>query len=152
MSEPNEESQSGPETASDPRPPIPLQDNAAAIEKPGSNERSWAVLAHLASIAGWVGIPMGHILAPLLIWVFKKDESEFVREQSIESLNFQVSMTLYAFLAAVLAMTVIGLIVAIPALIAIVIGDIVLTIVGALRVNKGASYLYPWTLRLIPSS
>ncbi|MEM9284170.1 MAG: DUF4870 domain-containing protein [Verrucomicrobiota bacterium] len=116
---------------------------------PRPDERTWAVGAHLASVAGWVGIPMGHILAPLVVWLIKKDESEYARIQALESLNFQISMTLYALGSAVLAVTIIGLVVAIPALIALVIGDVILTIIGALAASRGESYRYPMTIRLL---
>lgn len=112
-------------------------------------EKTWAIAAHLASVAGWVGIPMGHILAPLIVWLIKKDESEFVRSQALESLNFQISMTIYAIAAAALAITIIGLVVAIPAIIALAIGDIIYTIIGALRVSQGEAYRYPLTIRLV---
>lgn len=122
----------------------PLRDRS-----PNRIERNWAIGAHLASVAGWIGIPLGHILAPLVVWLVKKDESEFVRGQAIESLNFQISMTLYAFVAGLLAITVIGLIIAIPVIIAVVLGDILFTVIGALRVNEGEAYRYPFTIRLL---
>ncbi|MDF2377690.1 MAG: DUF4870 domain-containing protein [Verrucomicrobiales bacterium] len=115
---------------------------------PDRNEKNWAVAAHLASVAGWVGIPWGHILAPFVVWLIKKEESKFVRGQAIESLNFQISMTIYAFIAGIVAVTIIGLIVAIPAIIAIAIGDIIFTFIGALRVSEGVAYRYPFTIRL----
>jgi uncharacterized Tic20 family protein len=116
---------------------------------PDREEKSWAVAAHLASVAGWVGVPFGHILAPLVVLLVKKDESPFVRSQAIESLNFQLSMTIYAVAALALAITVIGLVIAIPALIALVIGDVILTIVGAIRVSEGVPYRYPLTIRFL---
>jgi uncharacterized Tic20 family protein len=112
-------------------------------------EKNWAVAAHLASVAGWIGVPVGNILAPLVVWLVKKDESEFVRSQAIESLNFQISMTIYAIVAGLVAITIIGLVIAIPALVAIIIGDVVLTIIGALQVSEGKPYRYPLTIRLL---
>lgn len=129
--------------------PPPLSRHSFGFAQPGPTEKNWAVAAHLASVAGWVGIPFGHILAPLIVWLVKKDESEFVRGQAIESLNFQISMTIYAVLAGILALTVIGIVVAIPALIAIVVGDIIFTVLGALRVSEGEAYRYPLTIRLL---
>lgn len=121
----------------------------ARPDLPASDERTWAVGAHLASVAGWMGIPMGHILAPLIVWLIKREDSEFVRRQALESLNFQISMTIYSILAAAVAMTIIGLVIAIPALFVLVILDIVLTIVGAVTVSRGEAYRYPFTIRLV---
>lgn len=92
---------------------------------------------------------MGHIVAPLVVWAIKRDSSEFVRRQSIESLDFQISMTLYAFLAGLLAITVIGLVVAIPMILVLIVSDIVLTLVGAYRASQGEAYRYPCTIRLL---
>ena len=136
-------------TASETPPPLSsneIQESSASLQP---NEKNWAVAAHLASFAGWLGVPLGNILAPLVVWLVKKDESEFVRSQAIESLNFQISMTIYAFVAGVLAFTIIGLPIAIPAFIVIVIADIILTILGALEVSAGKPYRYPWTIRLL---
>ena len=116
---------------------------------PRAEDRTWAIGAHLASVAGWVGVPMGHILAPLLVWLIKRDESEYVRIQALESLNFQISMTLYAFAAGILAITIVGLVIAIPLFIAIIIGDVIYTIIGALAASRGESYRYPLTIRLL---
>ncbi len=116
---------------------------------PRAEDRTWAIGAHLASVAGWIGVPMGHILAPLLVWLIKRDESEYVRIQALESLNFQISMTLYALAAGILAITVIGLVIAIPLIIAIAIGDVIYTIIGALAVSRGENYRYPFTIRLL---
>lgn len=132
------------ETARDYYPPISGPDSL-----PHAEERTWATGAHLASVAGWIGIPLGHILAPLLVWLIKREESEYVRIQSLESLNFQISMTLYAFAAAILAITIIGLVVAIPTFIALVVGDIIYTIIGAVAASRGEPYRYPLTIRLL---
>ena len=138
-------------TLSENPPPLSSQAIEETSARPAlkPEEKNWAVAAHLASVAGWVGVPFGHILAPLVVWLVKKDESEFVRGQAIESLNFQISMTIYAFVAGLLAITIIGLVVAIPAFIAIIIGDIVLTVIGALAVADGRPYRYPFTIRLL---
>lgn len=113
------------------------------------NEKNWATAAHLASVVGWVGVPFGNFLAPLVILLMKKDDSEFVRSQAVESLNFQISMTFYIFVSGIIAMTIIGLVVAIPAILAIVLGDIIFTILGAVSVSNGEGYRYPLTIRLV---
>jgi uncharacterized Tic20 family protein len=92
---------------------------------------------------------MGNILAPLVVWLIKREESEFVRRQALESLNFQISMTIYALAAALFALTVIGIVVAIPAILVIGVADVILTIVGAVTVSQGEAYRYPFTIRLI---
>ena len=129
--------------------PPPLSTHSVGDAQLDPTEKNWAVAAHLASVAGWVGVPAGNILAPLVVWLVKKDESEFVRGQAIESLNFQISMTIYAIVAGLVAFTIIGLVITIPALIAIVVGDVIFTIIGAMQVSEGEPYRYPLTIRLL---
>ena len=64
-------------------------------------ERTWAMLCHLGAFAGLI-FPFANIFAPLVIWLIKKDESLFVEDQGKESLNFQISMTIYCVVAAIL--------------------------------------------------
>ncbi len=54
-------------------------------------ERTWGMLCHLCALAGFIGIPLGSIIGPLVIWLIKKDASAFVNEQGRNSLNFQIS-------------------------------------------------------------
>ena len=60
------------------------------------------VAARLAGFAGLTGIPFGNILGPLVVWLIKKDQSWFVNEQGKEAMNFQISLTIYAIVAAIL--------------------------------------------------
>lgn len=107
-------------------------------------ERTWAMGVHLAALAGFI-IPFGNIIGPLVIWLMKKDESAFVDDQGKESLNFQISITIYLIVSAILIVVVIGIFL----LIAIGILMLVLVIVGAVKANSGEKYRYPLTIRLI---
>jgi uncharacterized protein len=121
--------------------------NAPFIDNPSSgssDERMWAMLCHLSAFAGYL-VPFGNILGPLVIWLIKKDQYAFVDDQGKEALNFQISIMIWAAVAAVLCFVIIG----IPLLIAIVIFSIVMTIIAAIKANGGESYRYPLTIRLI---
>lgn len=108
-------------------------------------EKTWALFAHLSSFLGWVGVPLANIIAPLVIWQIKKDEMPFAASQAKECLNFQISMTLYAIISAILSLIVIGII----GLFAILIVDIIFTIIAAIKANNGIAYRYPFTIRFI---
>ena len=54
-------------------------------------EKTWGMLCHLLALTGLV-IPIGVIVGPLIMWLVKKDESEFVDYHGKESLNFQITM------------------------------------------------------------
>lgn len=109
-----------------------------------TQEKTWALIAHLSALAGFI-VPFGHIIGPLVVWLIKKDESAFVDDQGKEAINFQISMTLYAVVAAILILVIIGIFL----LIGIGILDIVLVIIAAVKANAGEKFRYPLTIRFI---
>ena len=121
-----------------------------------SEERQWAMFAHLSALAGgiltsgWAG-SLGCFIGPLIIWMVKKDSMPFVDDQGKEALNFNITVGI-VFLALLLLsiMTLgIGLIIAIPGWIIVGIAWLVLTIIAGIKANEGVAYRYPLTLRLI---
>lgn len=109
-----------------------------------SEEKNWAVFAHLATFAGFI-VPLGNIIGPLVIWLMKRDQSAFVDHHGKEALNFNISFTIYAIVAAVSIIVLVGL-----ALLPIVlITWLVLVIVAAVRASSGEYYVYPFTMRLV---
>lgn len=115
---------------------------APAISK---EERNWAMGAHLSSFAGWLGIPFANIIAPLVIWMVKKDEMPFAAEHAKECLNFQITMTIGILICAVLMLVLIGIV----GLIALAVIDVIFTIIAAIRAGEGQHYRYPFTLRFV---
>ncbi len=109
------------------------------------DDKTWGMLCHLLTFCGLIGIPFGNILAPLVIWLIKKTESEFVDYNGREALNFQISLTIYAIVTGALCFVFIGFLL-IPV---ILIADIVLTIMATVKANNGELYKYPLTIRLI---
>ncbi|MFA5007918.1 MAG: DUF4870 domain-containing protein [Candidatus Omnitrophota bacterium] len=109
------------------------------------DERMWAMLCHLTGLASFIGVPLGNVIAPLVIWLIKKEEFPFVAEQGKESLNFQISMTIYAIVSGILCMVFIGFIL----LAAIAITDLILVINAAVKANKGEGYKYPLAIKFI---
>lgn len=113
--------------------------------KSQDNTNTWTMLCHLTALAFLVGIPFGNIIGPLIIWLVKKDQIKPVDEVGKESLNFQISMTIYAAVAAILSLIVIGIFL----LIAVVVVDVVLVIMASVKANSGEKYVYPLTIRFI---
>ncbi|MGJ8671588.1 DUF4870 domain-containing protein [Rubritalea sp.] len=110
-----------------------------------TQEKNWAMFAHLSTFLGWIGIPLANIIAPLIIWQIKKETMPFAAEQAKEALNFQISLTILAVISAILIMVFIGII----GLIAIGIAQLIFTIIASLKANEGIAYRYPMTIRLI---
>ena len=109
-----------------------------------SDERTWAMLCHLSTLCGYM-IPFGNIIGPMVVWLVKKDESALVDDQGKEALNFQISVTIYSIICLVLIFVIIGIFL----LIALVIFDLVVTIIAAIRSNQGEYYRYPMSIRFI---
>ena len=110
-----------------------------------NQEKTSGMLCHLLSFAGIIGVPFGNIIGPLIVWLMKKDESPFVDQCGKESLNFQISLTIYAIVCGLLTIILIGF----AGLLAILIIDIVCVIKASIKANAGESYTYPLTIRLI---
>lgn len=102
------------------------------------------MFCHLSALAGFI-VPFGNIIAPLVIWLVKKDEMPFVNDQGKESLNFQITVFLAAIVCFILIFVAIGFLL-LPAL---AIYTLVMIIIAAMKANEGVSYRYPFILRLI---
>jgi len=75
----------------------------------------------------------------------QREEFPLVADQGKESLNFQISMTIYGVICIPLMFVVIGFLLGLALLIA----DVVFIIIAAMKANEGALYRYPLTIRLI---
>jgi uncharacterized Tic20 family protein len=113
--------------------------------QPSKDEITWATLAHVLSLIGAVLPVIGNILPPLFIWLSKRDGMPFVEVEARESLNFQISVTIYALACSILFFVGIGLI------LVYILGVVwfVLVIIATLKANKGEAYRYPMNLRLV---
>jgi uncharacterized Tic20 family protein len=108
-----------------------------------ADERTWGMLAPLSALlAAFVALAF---LGPLLVMLIQGPKSDFVRRQSVEALNFQITTYIAAIISAILIVLLIGLI-----LLPIVgIAWLVLTIMAGLAANRGEDYRYPFNIRLV---
>ena len=110
-------------------------------------ERSWGILLHLSGVTGFV-FPFGNLIAPLVLWLIRRDHSVFLDDQGREALNFQISFSIYVIVSAVLMLLLIGFVL----LPLVLITGVVLMIIAAIRVNEGTWYRYPLTLRILKAN
>ncbi len=111
--------------------------------------RDWAMVAHLSALVGLLGNGIGFVLGPLVVWLWKRDDHEYIREQALEALNFQITMFIGIAAAIVLMLTLVGIVVGILLLIVIGVMCVVMPIVAAVQAKRGVHYRYPFTLRLV---
>ena len=107
-------------------------------------ERQWAMFAHIGTFCSMF-VPLGNIIAPIVIWQMKKHESEFVVDQAKESLNFQITLMIYALISFLLVFIFIGFFL----IFALVIFSLIVVIVAGVKANEGEYYRYPMCIRLI---
>lgn len=105
---------------------------------PSNDDKNIATITHL-------GGTVFSFVPALIVWILKKDDSEYISEQAKEALNFQITVLLAYFISWVLAWILIGFVF----MLIIWVFNIVLSIIAAISTSKGETYRYPFTLRLI---
>jgi len=110
-----------------------------------SDDKLWGMLSHLLTFCGFIGIPFGNLLAPLIIMLVQKDKSEYVVYHAKESLNMQIAYTVYSIVGVLLCFLLVGFLV----LPVIVIAWIIYVIIAGMKANEGIKYQYPYIFRMI---
>ncbi|MFN4259163.1 MAG: DUF4870 domain-containing protein [Gemmataceae bacterium] len=112
-----------------------------------AEDKQWAMLAHLSAIATLcvLGLPF---LGPLLIWVFKGEQSKYVEEQAKEALNFQLNIFIYLLVSIPLLFILLGFL----TLFAAVLYSIIMAVIAGMKAKNGEPYRYPFSFRLIKGS
>jgi uncharacterized protein len=124
-------------------------------------ERTFALWTHLAGLLSiaTASVPLIGLVATLILWRARAEESPFLDDHGREATNFQISLGIYwvagTVLAGVLAVISFGLLAPLIAAGA-VIGPIAMTILtgigcvrGSIAANKGEYYRYPMCVRLV---
>jgi len=117
------------------------------------NDRTWGTLVHLSSLLGLIiPFPFVNVIAPLVIWMMFRDESEFIDFHGKEALNFQISLLIYIFvgviLGVILALVLIGFLILAVIPFMILFG-VIAVIVAAVKANHGIRWEYPVSMRFI---
>ena len=107
-------------------------------EEPSSDERVMAMLIYLTSFATT-------IIGPLIIWLLKKNESQFIDFHGKEYFNFIISYAIYSIVAGFLMIILVGfLLLPIVGILAFI-----FTIIAAVKAFNGEKYVIPLTIRFI---
>ena len=120
---------------STPQPPVP-----ATPQQPLSDAdaRLWAMLGQLS------GIILGFVGSLIIMLVFGP-RSAFVKKESTEALNFQITVTIAYVVSFILTFIIIGFVL----FLAVWILNIVFCIIAGMKNNQGLEYRYPLTLRFV---
>jgi uncharacterized Tic20 family protein len=121
--------------------PTPPQLTAPAL----TNARSWAALCHASALLGVLVHFPGHLLGPLIVWLYKRDDSPELDAHGKEALNFQISMLIYNVIAAIFCLVLIGFL-----FLAILwVLNAIFVIIASIQASDGKFYRYPMTIRFL---
>ena len=115
------------------------------VTVPTQDERTWGMLAHISAFALFLVPMIGCALGPLIVWLIKRDQSEFVADQGKEALNFNISFLLAGVVCGALVFVLIGILLGV----ALFFYWLAMTIIAGIKASEGVRYRYPFTLRLI---
>jgi len=103
------------------------------------------MLCHILPIAAG-------FIAPLIIWLIKKDQSKFLDHHGREALNFQLNVLIVTLALTLIATALMFILIGIllfPVIFFIAIGALVLEILAGIAANRGEWHRYPCTVRII---
>lgn len=119
-------------------PPPPPMPPAGQQPMSDADARLWAMLGQLSGILiGFIG--------PLIIMLVFGPRNDFVKKESTEALNFQITVLIGYIIGFVLTLVIIGIFV----IIAIAIASIIFIIIAAVKNNQGIEYRYPVCIRFV---
>jgi uncharacterized protein len=136
-----------------------------------SQERNWAMAAHLSALVAIAGLPFGHVLGPLVVYLIKGHESEFVGEHARASLNYQITVSILFVVAVIVAVAwtlayailndtsateatspaSVGIlwIAFAGAVLIVLLLSIVFIVMGTIAAGEGRPYNYPFAIRFL---
>lgn len=121
---------------------VPASDDVLELTQ---DEKTWAALAHASILLALVsGGPLGPIAA-FIIWLIKKDESAYIADQAMQSLVYQIAVSILNWAMwigiGVLAIVVIGLC-CIPLGILVSLATVAYGVYGAYQCSLGKDFRY----------
>ena len=114
------------------------------VAPPNAEIRQWAMFCHLSALLGLV-VPLGHLLGPLVMWIWKRELDPFIDAQGKEALNFQISVTIAGGICFLLMFVLVGIVLFAILTVAV----LVLAILAGVKANEGKPYRYPLIWRPI---
>jgi uncharacterized protein len=107
-------------------------------------ENNWAVILHLSQLLGYAVVIVGFV-APILIWMFMKDQYPGLDAHGKNVVNWILSSLIYGVVCAASLIIGIGFIL-LPVL---VILGIIFPILGAVKASQGIVWKYPMTIEFL---
>jgi uncharacterized protein len=138
----------------------------------GVQDRNWAMAAHLSALVALAGLPFGHVLGPLIVYLVRAHDSEFVAEHARASLNYQITVSIVGLIGIIVfvgaalikivtsplhhahqsahgATIVIWWLSLIVASLLVLLVSLAFIIAGTLAASAGRPYTYPLAIRFL---
>ena len=132
------------------------------------DEKTWGILISLAGIIGLFFLhSVGNILAVLILWLIKRNESSFLDMEGKEALNFQITLSIVSVIINIFNMVRFGF-AAINGWLfhgwdfsfnnfgwtlsmhgIVWVFNLAFSIIAAIKANNGEMYKYPLSIRLV---
>lgn len=109
-------------------------------------DKQMAQMCHMSALIGVVAVGTAMPLGPLLIWLAKRQQSQFVDFHGKEALNFQLTWWLPTLLTMLLGF-IDAWFLLLPLLLVIFTG--VMAVLAGSKAAEGQIYQYPATIRLV---
>jgi uncharacterized Tic20 family protein len=103
--------------------------------------RTWAMILHLSLLSGLV-LPVAGLIAPIIIYVVKKDSLPGIVPHGYVVFNWMISAVIYAILSLILMIVVIGFF----TIFAVLILSIAFPIIGGIKASEGQVWPYPLSI------
>ena len=123
---------------STPPPPPPTTPPPGQQPLSDADARLWAMLGQLSGI-------LLSFIGPLIIMLVFGPRSAFVKKESTEALNFQITVMIGYLIGFVLTFILIGIFV----MLAVAIASLIFMIMAAVKNNQGIEYRYPICIRFV---
>jgi len=114
------------------------------------DDRTIAVLAHLSPlIALALSAGLLSFLGPLIVWLVWRDRGPLVRNAAASAFNFNITVWIASFVGGIMVVTVVLIPLALILWLAAFVAQVVFSIIGAVRANRGEIYRYPWQVPIL---
>ena len=124
------------------RPPLPEMGKGSLSE---GGERTWGMICHLAALSSLLGPSILNLVGPLVPWLLKRQESPWIEAHGKESINFQLTMSILAWIGLLLIPVTCWVSSVLSA--AASLFSIIMAVIASVRANEGKFMAYPFSFR-----
>lgn len=108
------------------------------------DEKQLGLFLHLSQLIN-LFIPLGGVIAPIVLWQMKKDEMPALDAHGKMIVNWFISAFIYTVVSGILTLILIGFL----GLLAMAALSVIYPIVGGIKANNGELWEYPLTIKFL---